>query len=50
MKKLHRRLHLLIWLILAPAVAVAGVWAFCLRPELPEQPITDALDIATRGE
>ena len=35
MKRPHRRLHLLAWLALAPATAIAGFWFWTQRPQTP---------------
>ncbi|MEM9169778.1 MAG: hypothetical protein AAGC56_08995 [Pseudomonadota bacterium] len=35
MRRPLRRFHLLIWLILAPAVLAAGAYALTLRPATP---------------
>jgi len=35
MKRPHRRLHFLIWLILAPATLLAGIYAWMQRPQTP---------------
>lgn len=35
MKRPHRRIHLLAWLLLAPATAIAGFYFWSQRPETP---------------
>ena len=33
MKRPHRRIHLVVWLLLAPATAVAAIVAWTMRPQ-----------------
>ena len=35
MTRHHRRAHLLLWLLLAPIIAIASVVAFSKRPSMP---------------
>ena len=35
MKRVHRRLHLIIWIVLAPMTIVVGVLCWTLRPNTP---------------
>lgn len=35
MKRPHRRAHLMMWLLLAPATIIAGVLFWAMRPQTP---------------
>ncbi len=45
MKRPHRRMHVLMWLVLAPATLIAGVFAWMQRPQTPFSEIPDAIEI-----
>ena len=54
MKRPHRRIHLLAWLALAPATALAGLWFWTQRPQTPYADglpgAIEAIDAAEEGE
>ena len=53
MKRPHRRVHLLVWLALAPATALAGFYFWTQRLATPYSdlpPAIETLDAATEGE
>lgn len=53
MKRPHRRLHLLTWLLLAPVTALAGFWSWTQRPATPYSdlpPAIETIDTANEGE
>lgn len=44
MKRPHRRMHFLMWLILAPATLIAGVFAWMQRPHTPYSELPGAIE------
>jgi hypothetical protein len=46
MKRPHRRMHLLMWLLLAPATAIAGYLFWTMRPATPYADLPPAIDPA----
>ena len=49
MKRPHRRLHLLMWLIIAPVTAIAGYLLWSARPDTPLSEIPAAADTTPDG-
>lgn len=50
MKRGHRRAHLLIWIALAPATLIAGVFAWLQRPAEPVSILPEILAETDRSE
>ncbi len=51
MKRPHRRVHLLMWLVIAPVTLIAGIFAWMQRPQTPFSEIPDAIQtIDARAE
>lgn len=46
MKRPHRRIHLLMWLVLAPLTLIAGVFAWMQRPQTPYNEIPGVIETA----
>lgn len=44
MKRPHRRFHLMIWLLLAPATMLAGVYFWTQRPETPYSELPSSIE------
>ncbi len=44
MKRPHRRVHLLVWAILAPATIAAGLFAWMQRPATPYSEIPGVIE------
>lgn len=44
MKRPHRRVHYLMWFILAPATLLAGVFAWMQRPQTPYSELPGAIE------
>ncbi len=44
MKRPHRGMHLLTWLILGPAILAVGIVAWLQRPETPYADIPDIIE------
>ena len=49
MKRPHRRVHLLIWLAVAPATFVAGLFAWLQRPLTPFTDIPNSVEQLDQG-
>ena len=45
MKRPHRRMHLFLWLILAPLTLIAGVFAWMQRPATPFTEIPGVIEL-----
>lgn len=45
MKRPHRRIHFIAWLILAPATLIAGAFAWMQRPQTPYSALPDTIEI-----
>lgn len=43
MRRAHRRAHLALWIILAPAAGAALAFAYTLRPETPQTALPNAI-------
>ena len=50
MKRPHRRIHFLVWLVIAPATAVAGVLFWQTRPETPYADLPAVLEADAERE
>lgn len=50
MKRPYRRIHLLIWLILAPATAIAGYIAWQMRPAAPYSELPPGIETLSDEE
>lgn len=45
MKRPHRRIHFITWLILAPVTLIAGVFAWMQRPQTPYSELPDGIEM-----
>ena len=53
MKRPHRRIHLLVWLFMAPVTALAGFYFWMQRPATPYSDLPqaiEAIETANEGE
>ena len=50
MKRPHRRLHLMIWLIVFPVTAILGVWAWQQRAPDPVSELPPAIETLSAKE
>ena len=46
MKRPHRRMHLLVWLFLAPAIAISGVLFWLERQSMPFSELPPGIETA----
>ncbi|MEO1251818.1 MAG: hypothetical protein AAFW81_05670 [Pseudomonadota bacterium] len=43
MKRPHRRLHMMAWIVLAPLTLITGIFAWLQRPETPYSALPDTI-------